>query len=95
MPKQQLIEAAYEYSSLVDFENEASIREGLLSYMIQHVGKDPAFASPRDWFRALAYMIRGLLSDRYIRTGRTLHDKNVKRVYYLSMEYLVGRSLTK
>jgi starch phosphorylase len=95
MPKQQLNEAAYEDSSLVDFENEASIRERLLSCMIQHVGKDPAFASPRDWFYAVAYLLRGILSDRYIRTGRTLYDKDVKRVYYLSMEYLIGRSLTK
>ncbi len=95
MSKQQLNEAAYEDSSLVDFENEASIRERLLSYMIQHVGTDPAFASPRDWFCAVAYLLRGILSDRYIRTGRTLYDKDVKRVYYLSMEYLIGRSLTK
>ncbi len=95
MPKQQLNEAAYEDSPLVDFENEASIREGLLSSMIQHVGKDPAFASPRDWFYAVAYLLRGILSDRYIRTERTLYDKDVKRVYYLSMEYLIRRSLTK
>ena len=95
MPLKQLNEAAYRDSSLVDLDDEEAIREGLLSYMIHHVGKDPAFASPRDWFYAVAYLIRGVLSDRYIRTGRTLYDKDVKRVYYLSMEYLIGRSLTK
>jgi len=87
--------AAYMDSLLIDLEDDESIRIGILSYMIQHVGKDPAFASPRDWFYAVAYFLRGILSDRYIRTGRTLYDKDVKRVYYLSMEYLIGRSLTK
>ncbi len=87
--------AAYMDSSLVDLDDEVSIRDGLLVYMIQHVGKDPAFASPRDWFYATAYLIRGVLSDRYIRTGRTLYDSEAKRVYYLSMEYLIGRSLSK
>ena len=88
-------DAAYMDSSLIELEDDESIRDGLLSYMVQHVGKDPAFASPRDWFYAVAYLLRGILSDRYIRAGRTLYDKNVKRVYYLSMEYLIGRSLTK
>ncbi|OHC73820.1 MAG: glycogen phosphorylase [Rhodospirillales bacterium RIFCSPLOWO2_12_FULL_58_28] len=82
-------------SDLVDLDDEASIRAGLLNFMIQHVGKDPAFATSRDWFYAIAYLVRGILSERYIRTGRTLYDKDVKRVYYLSMEYLIGRSLTK
>ncbi len=88
-------DAAYIGFPLIDLEDDESIRDGLLSYMVQHVGKDPAFASPRDWFYAVAYLVRGVLSDRYIRTGRTLYDKDAKRVYYLSMEYLIGRSLTK
>jgi len=96
MPLTQLKnDAAYNDSSLIDIKDEKSIRDGLLSYMVQHVGKDPAFASPRDWFYAVAYLVRGILSDRYIRTGRIIYDKDVKRVYYLSMEYLIGRSLTK
>ena len=88
-------DAAYTDGLLVDLKDDASIGNALLGYMIQQVGKDPAFASPREWFYALAYLLRGILSDRYIRTGRTLYDKDVKRVYYLSMEYLIGRSLTK
>ncbi|MBI4183725.1 MAG: glycogen/starch/alpha-glucan phosphorylase [Proteobacteria bacterium] len=72
-----------------------TLKQRLLNTMIYCVGKDPDYSSPRDWFLALAYMMRGILSERYINTARTCYQKGVKRVYYLSVEYLPGRSLTK
>jgi starch phosphorylase len=50
-------------------------------------------ARSRERFEALARSVRDLLSQRWVRTEETYAQKNPKRVYYLSMEYLVGRSL--
>src|SRR5271165_2581609 len=50
-------------------------------------------AGARERFEALARSVRDLLSQRWVRTEETYAWKNPKRVYYLSMEYLIGRSL--
>ena len=50
-------------------------------------------AGSRERFEALARSVRDLLSQRWVRTEQHYTRKNPKRVYYLSMEYLIGRSL--
>jgi starch phosphorylase len=50
-------------------------------------------AGPRERFEALARTVRDVLSQRWVRTEETYAHKNPKRLYYLSMEYLLGRSL--
>src|SRR5438093_1615122 len=55
---------------------------------------DPAAAGPRQRYEALARSIRDILSQRWVRTEKTYERENPKRVYYLSMEFLIGRSLT-
>jgi glycogen phosphorylase len=50
-------------------------------------------AGPRDRFEALARSVRDVLSQRWVRTEETYARENPKRVYYMSMEYLLGRSL--
>src|SRR6478672_5205103 len=52
-----------------------------------------AAAKPRDKFEAVARSVRDLLSQRWIRTEQTYQTRNAKRVYYLSLEFLMGRSL--
>ena len=47
----------------------------------------------RDRFEAVARSVRDVLSQRWVRTEEDLHQQNPKRVYYLSMEFLIGRSL--
>jgi starch phosphorylase len=54
---------------------------------------DPAVAGPRQRYEALARSIRDILSQRWVRTEQTYERENPKRVYYLSMEFLIGRSL--
>jgi starch phosphorylase len=54
---------------------------------------DVAAAGPRERFAALARSVRDILSQRWIRTESTYTRQNPKRVYYLSMEFLIGRSL--
>jgi len=56
-------------------------------------GLDPAAATLRDRFEALARSVRDILSQRWLLTEKTYEQKDSKRLYYLSMEFLIGRSL--
>src|SRR6059058_4096610 len=52
-----------------------------------------ANATPRDKFEAIAHSIRDVLSQRWLKTEQTYTERNAKRVYYLSLEFLMGRAL--
>src|SRR4029077_5611322 len=54
---------------------------------------DPLAAGARERFEAAARSVRDVLSQRWVRTERTYNRLNPKRIYYLSMEFLIGRSL--
>ena len=54
---------------------------------------DPKDAAPRDQFEAVAAAIRDVLSQRWVKTQQEYDRLNAKQVYYLSMEFLIGRSL--
>src|SRR5215471_8087333 len=53
----------------------------------------PEAAGPRERFEAAARSVRDVLSQRWILTDSTYDRENPKRIYYLSMEFLIGRSL--
>jgi starch phosphorylase len=55
--------------------------------------RDVAAAGARERFEAVARSVRDVLSQRWIRTEQTYERENPKRIYYLSMEFLIGRSL--
>jgi starch phosphorylase len=54
---------------------------------------DPAVVGARERYEAFARSVRDVLSQRWVRTEQTYERANPKRVYYLSMEFLIGRSL--
>ena len=54
---------------------------------------DPAVAGARERYEAFARSVRDVLSQRWVRTEQTYERQNPKRIYYLSMEFLIGRSL--
>jgi len=56
-------------------------------------GVDLDAATERDRFEALARSVRDILSQRWLLTEKTYEQRNPKRLYYLSMEFLIGRSL--
>jgi glycogen phosphorylase len=55
---------------------------------------DPKVATARERFEAVAHSIRDVLAQRWVLTRSTYNKANPKRVYYLSLEFLLGRSLT-
>ena len=54
---------------------------------------DPKVASARERFEAFAHSVRDVLAERWVQTKATYEQQNAKRIYYLSMEFLLGRSL--
>ena len=76
-----------------------ALREAVLAKLVYDVGKDPERASRHDWFRALALAVRDRVVDRWMATGRDAEADDArpgggrKRVYYLSLEFLIGRLL--
>jgi glycogen phosphorylase len=54
---------------------------------------DPNAASERERFEAFSRSVRDILAERWVETKRTYERENAKRIYYLSMEFLIGRSL--
>jgi starch phosphorylase len=55
---------------------------------------DPVNAGARERFEAAARSVRDVLSQRWVQTERVYDRENPKRIYYLSMEFLIGRSLS-
>jgi len=54
---------------------------------------DPKVASARERFEAFSCSVRDILAQRWVLTKSTYERENAKRIYYLSMEFLIGRSL--
>ncbi|MYZ49826.1 glycogen/starch/alpha-glucan phosphorylase [Propylenella binzhouense] len=71
----------------------APIRETILAKLALSVGKNPATASPRDWYMAASLAARDRIVHSWIEANRAIRKGNSKRVYYLSLEFLLGRLL--
>ncbi|KAB0583659.1 glycogen/starch/alpha-glucan phosphorylase [Ideonella dechloratans] len=72
----------------------AALKRHIANKLIYQVGKDPVSARPDDWMHAAAYAIRDHLVERWMQTTRAQYAQDVKRVYYLSMEFLIGRTFS-
>ena len=70
-----------------------AIRKSMANRLEYTVGKDIYTATTRDWFNVVAYAIRDRMMDRWMETMRTYYRQDSKRVYYLSLEFLIGRTL--
>ena len=71
----------------------ALLRDAVLAKLISAVGKDPVVASSRDWFVATALATRDHVVARWMASTRATYKAQTKRVYYLSLEFLIGRLL--
>src|SRR5688572_8372675 len=72
----------------------AAFKRAVANKLIYAVGKDPATASQDDWLHAAAWAVRDQLVERWMSTTRAQYAQKLKRVYYLSMEFLIGRTFT-
>ena len=72
---------------------DESFGDSILRHLIYTVGKDKTHAVDRDWCMAVSYAVRDRMVDGWIDTTRAIYKKKQKRVYYLSMEFMIGRML--
>jgi starch phosphorylase len=71
----------------------AGLRAAVLSKLIYELGTHPSGASDRDWFVATARALRDRILERWILQRHGEDNEQRKRVYYLSLEFLIGRLL--
>jgi starch phosphorylase len=69
------------------------LREAVLAKLALSVGKDPAAATDRDWLVAAALALRDRVARRWLADGRASGIDSRKQVYYLSLEFMIGRLL--
>jgi starch phosphorylase len=71
----------------------AALREAIVHKLTYDLGKSRLGARDRDWFIATALAVRDHIVNRWIDLTRATYQNGAKQVYYLSLEFLVGRLL--
>ncbi len=71
-----------------------AIRTSLAHHLIYSNSKYPVNATTRDWFQTTAHTVRDRLVERWMETMQRYYEHDAKRIYYLSLEFLVGRTLS-
>ena len=69
------------------------LAQQILHHLTHSQGRGPEFATTFDWRLAVSYTIRDLIVTPWMTNHRLSRDEGAKRVYYLSMEFLIGRIL--
>nr|WP_041558783.1 glycogen/starch/alpha-glucan phosphorylase [Novosphingobium sp. PP1Y] len=72
---------------------QSEFDEHIVRVLRHRIGKDEKAAKKHDWYNASIYALRDAIIDRWIESTRRTYDAGDKRVYYLSMEFLIGRLL--
>lgn len=75
-------------------ENVTNFKRAFSRHIHYTLVKDRNVATPRDYSQTMIYTVRDHLVSRWIRTQQHYYDIDPKRVYYLSLEFYLGRSLT-
>ncbi len=81
------------YSSIFGQTVVEQFKQCIQHHLVSFQGRDPLMAGNQDVYRALSYALRDVLMEKWINTQKTFYAQKKKRVYYLSLEFLVGRSL--
>jgi glycogen phosphorylase len=72
----------------------AEIKSAILAKMRLAIGKDAGMATRHDWYKAAALALRDRIVHRWLTADKQSYDAGRKRVYYLSLEFLIGRLFT-
>jgi starch phosphorylase len=70
------------------------IKSAILAKLTLTIGKDAAMATRHDWYKAAALALRDRIVHRWLISEKQSYDAGSKRVYYLSLEFLIGRLFT-
>ena len=70
------------------------VDQALQNHLIFSSFKTNDAATPRDWYDAASYTVRDHVVERWIKTAESYYQEDPKRVYYLSLEFLIGRMLS-
>ncbi|MBN9316512.1 MAG: glycogen/starch/alpha-glucan phosphorylase [Devosia sp.] len=70
-----------------------ALQAEILEKLTYFIGKDPIVARPHDWLKATIYAVRDRIIDQWMESSRETWRTSNKRVYYLSLEFLIGRLL--
>ncbi|MCW2382330.1 starch phosphorylase [Sphingobium sp. B2D3B] len=65
----------------------------IVDALVHRIGKDSQAALPHDWLAATIYTLRDEIIERWMESSKAAHAAGAKRVYYLSLEFLIGRLL--
>ena len=68
-----------------------TLANDILKCLTYRVGKDATVATPYDWLTAAIKVVRDRIIERWIDSTKAAYEQRAKRVYYLSLEFLVGR----
>lgn len=71
----------------------ASVKKAILDKLTYSIGKDVVVANQHDWLIATILALRDQIIDRWMQSTRDAYQAKARRVYYLSVEYLIGRLL--
>ena len=71
----------------------SALADEIADTLLHRIGKDENAARPHDWLNAIILTVRDDIIERWIASTREAHARGAKRVYYLSLEFLIGRLL--
>lgn len=69
-------------------------KQAIQNHLVFSCFKVNRAATPRDWYNATAHTVRDHVVERWVKTSSAYADQNPKRVYYLSLEFLIGRMMS-
>ncbi|MDX8499331.1 glycogen/starch/alpha-glucan phosphorylase [Mesorhizobium sp. VK4C] len=75
----------------LDHPDPKTLAEEVLLSLKYRVGKDTTVATPYDWLTASIKVVRDRVVDHWMQATKEAYDQQEKRVYYLSLEFLIGR----
>ncbi len=70
------------------------VKQAIQNHMVFSCFKTDEVSTPRDWYNASAYTVRDHVVERWVKTSAAYAEQDPKRVYYLSLEFLIGRMLS-
>ncbi|WP_374242025.1 glycogen/starch/alpha-glucan phosphorylase [Zoogloea sp.] len=72
----------------------SALKRAICNKLVYQIAKNPASARAEDWLHAVSYAVRDHLVERWMETIGNDYEQDVKRVFYLSMEFLIGRTFS-